>query len=165
MTKERKHICKQYSGKVFIPESQSGGCFAVFVFSRRTLRVLSAVLAAAAFAAAARPAASDVSFPMREEGPLRFVPAQVRLRPAIFAVKGGQGALDGSIDFIQDVAAPFSLMVEETAAQTGSVLRERLAALDFTREELHFSLGAHLMPIEEQAVRLEARLKNKRSAE
>ncbi|GEM_PF-2484877 len=162
MKKDRKHILKRNMEEGAVPNTEARAAAAPFDYFRMALRVAApVVIAAVVFSVAARLSVSSVSFPLRDEGHLKLEPAPARLRPAVFAVKGGQGAIEGSIDFIHDVADPFSLMVEETVAMRESVLRERLVALDFAREELRFSLGAHLMSVEEQAARLEARLKNK----
>ncbi len=156
---------KMCSGRDFRPESGRAASAGLFHSAKNRMRLaLPALAFAAVLAASARPSVSSVSFPLRDEGHLKLEPAPARLQPAVFAVKGGQGAIEGSIDFIHDVAAPFSLMLEETVARSESTLRDRLAALDFAREELRFSIGAHLMSVEEQAARLKSRLNNRNAA-
>ncbi len=148
------------------PDAGRGASADLFHSAKKKMRLaLPALAFATALAVAARPAVSSALFPLRDEGHLKLEPVSVRFQPAVFAVKGGQGAIEGSIDFIHDVAAPFYLMLEETVARSESTLRDRLAALDFAREELRFSLGAHLMSVEEQAARLEAMLKNRSAVE
>ncbi len=148
------------------PDARRGACAVLFHSAKKKMRLaLPALAFAAALAVAARPAVSSASFPLRDEGHLKLEPVSARFQSAVFAVKGGHGAIEGSIDFFRDVADPFSLLVEETVAKRESALRERLVALDFAREELRFSLGAHLMSVEEQAARLEAMLKNRSAVE
>jgi len=148
------------------PDAGRGASADLLHSAKKKMRLaLPALAFAAALAVAARTSVSSVSFPLRDEGHLKLESDLARFQPAVFAVKGGQGAIEGSIDFIRDVAAPFSLVVEETVAKRESALRERLVALDFAREELRFSLGAHLMSVEEQAARLEAMLKNRSAVE